>query len=1173
MIKKANLTLTRLQTEAMTNPLGIDCPAPAFSWLFSSDRPGAAQTSFHVVVSAREDLSSPVWDSGCVDSSFCSVLYAGKPLLEQTRYYWRVTVSDHQKQTCTSETAWFETGLMGIDRSVWSSAQWIGAPMKTTNTAALTCYRLMVDFLVEPGNTAGIVLAARNKDNYVLFDLDMDSRLLRVLEYCDNAWDGSYQDGNLPTCVTLGDPDGYPIDTKAVPAGREHKWNRISIEVNKREVTVTLNGRTIIDREDDVMPASASFAPRRSCLSSFGFKQPGSRAEYDHLIISNPKTGDIYQQEDFSDESGICSILGVCENNRLVVENRFELVCPVPAVNVLGSVYAEKEIVNARLYASARGFYTLSVNGSHADDAFYHPGFTDYRKRIAYQTFDVTQLMHTGVNRILATVSKGYYGGYCGYSGPLNYGEQSSFLCKLVITYEDGTTDVHVTDESWLFTDRGPVVDADYLDGENYDARLEPDGWEEETYTDCRWKTCGILPWPKEPVPTNGSFSEPVPFELSAQDGPAAVIERILSPIAVTENPVGHYVYDFGQNMVGTIRLKVRGPRGLSLKLRFGEMSYSNGEIYIRNIRSAANTDTYTLKGDPDGETWVPSHTSHGFRYVEITGNGMMLTDNDCVLSLEGLVLCNTPDLIGDFSCSDELINRLQSNIQWGQRGNSLLVYTDCPQRNERMGWTGDAQVFAGTAAFNMDVRAFMHKWMLDVRDGQLMYNKQGAVPDTAPLGGDNRPDGCAGWGDAAVIVPWEIYKAYGDIRVLEDNYELMKKWIAYQSLPERQNFGLRTVGGVPVPKQSDLAKTPFIQVQQRRGDHLTFDFSTPFILSATAYAAHVSNLMSKIAAILDKPEDAAAYRRRFEQIRQAFQEAWVQKDGSLAYWGEMSKSEPTTVSRSKADSVSGASSAASWAGTEPAAAPINQTRYSNEPGNPFRPSQTAYALAIDFDLMPKATMENTAKFFAEAIHDADDHLTVGFLGIAHLIPALSRVGNYELAYRLLEQKGNPGWLYSVLNGATTIWERWDSYISETGTFGDISMNSFNHYAYGAVGQWLYETVLGIRSGEHPEEAGYKRIYLSPVWGGSLTWAKGWHHSPYGMISSGWECEENQIIYRCTVPTGTTALLTLPLTLPEKRTGTFTASVLEGDGAVPVTCADGCAAFELKPGSYVFTVG
>lgn len=1137
MDNRNGISIQNCTTQAQTRPLGIDCKKPSFRWQITSTRPGTKQSAYRVVVSASSDLSSPVWDSGRIESDSIQAVYSGAVLCPSTRYYWQVSVWDDENVMHTGEITWFETGLMGTDRTVWEQAQWIGSPKKTTNTACLYSYQLTVDYKTEPGNKAGIVLSARNKDNYVLFEADMDRRVLTVYEYCDNAWDGSTAEGHVPTVTILGSPSGYTISQEAVLPGHEHEWNTISITVDHREVCVFINNCCILDKVPDLMPDAGFFVPRRSCLFSVGFKQTGSTAYYDNLVVSDPKSGIVFQNESFSDDSGIFSVLGTCKDGILIVKNQFELACPVPAVNLLGTFTPKKEIACARLYATARGSYRVFINGCDADESFYAPGFTDYRLRIFYQTYDVTSLLHGGENQILAVVGKGYYNGYCGYSGPMKYGEQNSLLARLLVTYKDGSRENFVTDGSWLFTDKGAVVDSDYLDGENYDARLEPENPAQIDTSDKRWKACGILPWPGEPVPTNGSFTQPVRFELSAQVGPSAVIERVLTPVGMQEIPAGHFVYDLGQNMVGTVRLRLKGPRGLSIKLRYGEMSYANGEIYIKNIRSAANTDTYTFKGDETGEVFVPSFTSHGFRYVEVTGNGCSLLDNSCVVSLEGLVLCNTPKTVGDFECSDPLVNKLQSNIQWGQRGNSLLVFTDCPQRNERMGWTGDAQVFAPTAAFNMDVEAFMNKWLLDVRDGQLMYNRQGAVPDTAPLGGDNRPAGCAGWADACVIVPWEMYLAYGDVRILEENYDCMARWIAYQSLDSRQNYGLRTVDGTPVPDQSDLSSHPFIQVQQSRGDHLTFDESTPFILTATAYAAYVSDLMSRIADILGKKEDTQRYRRRFEDIRTAFREAWVQPDGSLAYWGEMSKSKPQED------------------GTV-----ISRTRYCEE--GTHRPSQTAYALAIDFNLMPKETMAQTTRFFVESIHSRNDHLSVGFLGISHLLPALTKCGQTELAFTLLEQKSNPGWLYSVINGATTIWERWNSYIAETGTFGDVSMNSFNHYAYGSIGQWLYQTVLGIRTGQHAEEAGYHRIFLQPSWGGSLTFAKGQHQSPFGTIASSWEKQKDCIVYRCEIPANTSALLTLPVQNEQSI------RVLEGS-----CTAVNPTSYELSGGCYAFEIG
>jgi len=1141
------ITVYDMRTESTVNPLGLDKENPAFSWKIRSNSRGTFQTAYQIIVAKDEDFTQVVWDTGRMESDqSLGIVYRGEPLEPCTRYFWKVNVWVEKGDSYSGDVAWFETGLMGTDSTVWNHAKWIGSPKTTTNTAALNTYMVSADFQVEKGNKAGFVVAARNKDNYVLFEVDMDNRVIMAYEYCDNAWGGSYAEGNRPAINTLGSSTGYIISEEAVTLGTEYEQHNLSITVNDRDVTVAIDGVPVINNVKNLMPSDIDFQPRKNCLMSIGFKQEGSRAVYDNLIVMNTSTGDVYQQDDFSDDSGAMSILGQVINGKLVVENAFEITCPVPAVNVKNTFDVSKEVKSARLYASARGFYNVYINGKKVGGDFFNPGFTDYRLRIQYQTFDVTDMLKQGKNMIGAIIGKGLYSGYCGYSGPMQYGSQNSFIAQLVITYADGSRSIIVTDESWKYTDRGPVIDSDYLDGENYDARLEFNGWGEADDDDYFWGPCGIKPWPSVVIPTNGSFDKEVKFQLSAQYGPTAQIERKLTPVSVVENPKGHFVYDFGQNMVGTIRLTVKGERGASLKIRYGEMSYKNGEIYIKNVRSAANTDTYTLKGDPNGETFIPSFTSHGFRYVEITGNGYDLADNSIVVSVEGLVLTNIKEITGGFESSNELVNKLQSNIQWGQRGNFLLIPTDCPQRNERMGWTGDAQIFAATAAYNMDVKEFMRKWLQDLMDAQLMYNRQGAVPDTAPLGGDNRPDSCAGWADAAVIVPWEMYQAYGDIRILEECYDMMAQWIAYQSLESRQNYGVRIVEGKEVPEQSDLASIPYIQVQQCRGDHLAFDESTPYILSATSYAAYVAYLMSSIAEILGKDEDAARYRERFEHIKRAYNEAWVKEDGSLAYWGEMSKSY-----------------------TDLKGNIINRTYYSNDSNNPNHPSQTAYALAIDFGLIPKEKMARASECLAQSIIERDYHLSVGFLGISHLNPALTKAGLSHIAFKLLEQKGHPGWLYSVLNGATTIWERWNSYVAETDTFGDVSMNSFNHYSFGAIGEWMYKTILGINSGIKAGEAGYKKIVLTPTFGGSFTYAKGWHESPYGRIESGWTLDGNSFIYTCTVPANTCAILYLPADNPDTVVESGVPAK-EAEGVTYLGMKDGKAIFELKSGRYAF---
>ena len=1078
-----------MKVNSMIDPLGID-RIPVFSWNMNSDKKNVMQTEYRLKVSEHKNLNPAVWDSGIIKSDeSVGIKYNGQELKPSTRYYWNVVTKDNYGNMYYSDTAWFETGLMGTERSVWSGAEWIGNPAETENTAAVSTYAISVDITIECGHTAGIAVNARNKDNYVLIEFNMYEGILKVLEYSDDAW---------------GSGESYIKILKISDIPQELISYSFKTEILSNEtgnLTVKIDDIEILN-EDKIVPANKDGQPRKNTLMSIGFKQESGRAIYRNLIVKNLSNGITYQNDDLHTDKGIMSILGETSSKGLTVENSFELACPVPAVNLKKVFMVDKRIKSARLYASARGFYYAYINGRKVGKDFYNPGFTDYRKRIQYQTYDITDMLKHGENVVGAIVGKGYYSGFCGYSGAQIYGKENSFICKMVISYDDGTEQTVVTDKTWQFTDKGPVTDNDYLDGEAYDARLELD-W----FDDSIWRECGVKPWPQAPTASNGILNGEE-FELCSQMGYTARVETELNSTQISENPKGHIIYDMGQNMVGTIKLTVKGKAGKSIKIRYGEMITKDKKIYIKNLRTAANTDVYTLKGDVMGETFTPLFSSHGFRYVDITGNGYILDKKDIeIIEIKGLVIHNLGEMTGSFECSDNDINRLQKNIQWGQRGNSLLVLTDCPQRNERMGWTGDAQIFARTGAYNIDTAAFTEKWLQDLADSQLMYNKNGAVPDTAPLGGDNRPDGCGGWGDAAVIVPWELYRAYGDMRILEECYDMMKKWVDYQSREDRQNYGMRTVDGEEVPDKSDLASIPFIQIQQRRGDHLAFDGSTPYILSATAYAAHSADLLAQTAYILGKNNDAKKYRKIFENIKKAFNEAWVQNDGTLAYWGEMSEKNPQgKVCKSIDGSIS------------------RYTYYSDNNGSDHHPSQTAYALAIDFNLIPEDKLAGAAKAFEQSICRQNGKLTAGFLGVSHLAPALSKAGCSQMAFRLLEQRENPGWLYSVINGATTIWERWDSYNAETGKFGDVAMNSFNHYAYGAVGEWIFGNVLGIR----PDKPGYKSIILSPEYGGSLKYAKGSYMSQYGLIISNWEIKENKFIYECRIPANTTATLYLP---------------------------------------------
>lgn len=1004
----------------------------------------------------------------------------------------------------------FRVKIMSENNAAFAGAKWIGAPRKTENTDGLDEYIIEARFRPERGSRVGLAAAARDKDNCVLFYIDTKDKSITVTDRRDNAW-------SPDRAAHITERVLYRAEAKDALRGKDV---HLLLRVEKRSVRLTVNGIAVIDGEE-LIPETGWFEPRKTCMLDIGFDARGSRIVLEKLEARG-LDGRLLQSGSFENGWGAFSCLGAAGDDGLVIEDAFELAVPIPAVNVMKRFGVKSRLRSARLSASALGFYEVYINGKKAGRDHYAPGFTDYRKRIYYQTYDVTEMIKNGDNIISATAAKGYYSGYVGYTPrPMVYGKQNAFIACLSLEYEDGSRETVVTDESWLFTDNGPVRNADFLQGEEYDARLE-------LSEDSGWTRCGTVPLCTEVKPANGEL-ENEPFVFEPQRGPSAEIERVLTARSEHQAPDGHFIFDLGQNMVGTVRVRFNGRRGTSLRLRYGEMCRSDGSLYTANLRSAANTDIYTLKGG-GSEEFVPSFTAHGFRYVEISGNGFDLTQDvasELIESVEGLVITNTRETTGSFECSNKALDRLQSNIEWGQRGNSLLVFTDCPQRNERMGWTGDIQVFVRTAAYNMDIKEFARKWLTDLRDAQLMYNRGGAVPDTAPLGGDNRAHGgCAGWGDAAVIVPWELYTAYGDRRILEENYDMMRAWVEERS--GNVYNGVRTVDGAAVPECSDLAEN--IQKQPPRGDHLAYDETTPFILTATAYAARTAELMSRTAEVLGRADDARRYAKLHKKYVKAFRDAWVCEDGSIAYWGEMSK-----------------------CGADAAGDIINRTRY----GEGYRTgaSQTAYALAIDFGLIPEDGLRNAARCFKRAVETNGGRLSVGFLGISHLLPALEKAGLTDTAFELLECDRDPSWLYSVKNGATTIWERWNSYIAETGTFGDVSMNSFNHYAYGSVGEWLFGTVLGINTETSPEGVGYRRIILKPTPGGSLTYAKGSYKSAAGLIRSEWRLEDGRFIYGCVVPKGSRAVLYLPGTPCNAET-----AVRE----------NGRAVLELESGEYRF---
>ncbi|UCE06824.1 MAG: glycoside hydrolase family 78 protein [bacterium] len=698
------------------------------------------------------------------------------------------------------------------------------------------------------------------------------------------------------------------------------------------------------------------------------------------------------------------------------------------------------EIESARAYVTSLGLYEMALNGRRVGDQVFTPGWTSYHKRLQYQTYEIEQYLKVGKNAIGVILGDGWYRGFLGWNNKCNYyGEKLALLLQIIIKYKNGKTDIIRTDPTWKAS-TGPILSSDIYHGEIYDARLKKKGWSETGFDDQDW--------------ADVKFIEHSKNILVASTGPPVRKIEEITPIKILTTPKGETVFDLGQNMVGWVRLRVKGEAGTTVTLRHAEVLDKDGNFYTENLRAAKQTVQYTLKGGEE-EVFEPHFTFQGFRYVAVEG----YPNEPALADITGIVIHSDMLPTGSFSCSNEMINQLQHNIQWGQKGNFLDVPTDCPQRDERMGWTGDAQAFAPTACFNMDAASFFTKWMKDFIADQ---KKDGRVPWVIPNvldGGEGDVTSAAGWADAAVIVPWTIYQNYGDKRILEQQYESMKAWV---------NFMKRQAG------DSYLWNTGF-----HFGDWLAFattrsDYpgaTTDKDLIATSYFYYSTTLLQKIAALLGKEQDAKDFLELKQNIKKAFQKEFLTPNGRLS---------------------------------------------SN--------TQTAYVLALAYDLIPDNLKQSSAKRLVDDVKHFG-HITTGFLGTPLICQVLTDNGYADLAYMLLLRKEYPSWLYPVTMGATTIWERWDG-IKPDGTFQDKGMNSLNHYAYGAVGKWLYSYVAGIQIDKN--EPGYKHILIQPQPGGDLTNAGATIHSMYGKIESTWKISGNQFNLNINVPHNTYATVILP---------------------------------------------
>ncbi|MEN8254107.1 MAG: family 78 glycoside hydrolase catalytic domain [Verrucomicrobiota bacterium] len=706
-----------------------------------------------------------------------------------------------------------------------------------------------------------------------------------------------------------------------------------------------------------------------------------------------------------------------------------------PAVPSLRKAFTiEKPLATAQLRATALGVYELMLNGRRVGNEALQPGWTDYRKRVYFMEHDVTDCLagacpeqgRGGENILGAIVAPGWYAGFVGpFEDKGFYGQEAWFSCELVLTYFDGTQETIATDSSWE-GHAGPILSSDLLMGEAYDARLELGDW---TLPGGKGKTPVINPsnpsgaWGPVAVREDPHPTSHIPHPTVIEPYPGSPVSQVaeLPAQSVVELSEGKHVFDLGQNMVGVVRLKLNVPAGTELVLRHGEMLNGDGSVYTANLRKAKAVDRYIAKGEKD-ETWQPRFTFHGFRYVQIEG----LQGTPGLETATGVVLSSVREQIASFECSDPQVNQLFSNINWGFIGNYLDIPTDCPQRDERLGWTGDTQIFMKSASFLADVRTFFDKWLQDLHDAQ---RADGAYPDIAPNLG-RLGHGHAAWADAGIICPYMLWQMYGEIRFAERWWSEMIRYMDFLFTGNNTHNG---------PEAHSY------------GDWLSANSQTPNEFIGQAYRIYNCHLMKEMAGALGKDDDVQRFAGLEETARTLFKEKFLDASGHLEV-----------------------------------------------------KTQTAYALVVAMDLLDKDLVEKAADDLAQNVRDHDGYLTTGFVGVGYLCPALSRSGRHDLAVQLLLNEGYPSWLYEVKNGATTIWERWNSWSHEDG-FGDVSMNSFNHYAFGAVCEWMFESLAGIKAGS----PGFQTLEIAPGLTDRLDYVKASYETVHGRVSIHWKKTEH----------------------------------------------------------------
>ncbi|HEU5473650.1 MAG TPA: family 78 glycoside hydrolase catalytic domain [Actinophytocola sp.] len=1016
------LTVAAGTVERRTNPLGVDSARPRFGWRLGSAAAQQRQAAYQVTVSTSAANTGDVWDSGRVSSGQqVDVVHGGGALASLTRYFWRVRIWDGQGRVSGwSATQSFETGLLA------PAAEWVGDFIGQAAVAPDLGGASWI-WYPEGDPVAGVPAASR---------------------FFRRTLDLAAAPAGATLVVTGDDTADVWVNGVAVSTSPRvtDSWRRATV--------LDLTGRLVAGRNVIAMRAENTTQSPAGLIGKLALHN-GQTIITDAGWKANQGAPDGWQRNGFDDSAWPAARALASYGSGPWASN---VAVSQPSPLLRKGFTVSKPVASARLLTTALGLHETRLNGARVGADVLAPGWTDYTKRLQYKVFDVTGQVRPGVNALGAWLGNGWYSGSIGMAGNQRYGTQPWYSAQLRITFTDGTSTVIRTDGSWKAA-TGPIRSDDLYHGETYDARLAVAGWDGPTFNDGTWSNAVVRTAAK---PT-----------LVSQVDNGVTVQQEFRPVAITQPRPGVWIFDLGQNFTGWNRLAVSGPAGTTVTMRHAEVLNPDGTIYTANLRAAQVTDRFTLAGTGGVESYEPRFTVHGYRYVEVTGLPAGMTPTTGMVT--GRAAWTNGAQTGTLTTSNALVNQLQHNILWGERSNMLSIPTDCPQRDERLGWTGDIAIFAGTATFNADVHGFLDKFTDDLVDAQ---HADGAFTDVAPgvLGGAGK----AGWGDAGVIVPYTLWQRYGDTRVIDEHFTAMTRWVDY----------LRATAG-----------TDLIRNRETYGDWLNVNDNTAQDLISTAFFGWSARLVARMAAATGRTAAATSYGQLADQVAAAFTNRFVATDGTV-----------------------GAN------------------------------TQTGYVLALAFGLLPPNRIRPAADRLAAKVTATGGHLSVGFLGVENLLPVLADNGHVDTAYQILLQPDFPGWGYMHSRGATTVWERWDG-IRPDGSFNDPGMNSFNHYGFGSVGDFLYRQIGGLA----PASPGYAALLIAPRPGAGLTSARSTYLTPFGTAISEWSSSAGVLTLRVTVPAGTSATVRVPTPRPDVVT--YPAE------AVPSSPGT----FHLPAGSYVFT--